>query len=260
MNRSDMPWPIRDIANFFVYRKIVKELNADDPRRKDYKKLKDLQENIDIMGFNDGVESFETKFNGQKLANQAIVKAELKRKAKEYEREARRKEKEKYLRDPVIKKKKKKEPAYRSSTPKQQYDPSWTPTVTDLLSKKPRVTKYPYQGVTRREYDIKEKGAYVIAIDFEGGKTEVLKGKSALEVGRKASELIENRRGAAPRNEQQAVHWSEVKKQEEVKKKSKPKSDDDDFDIDISHVNRAMGNDGSKKKDDDVDDLLDDIF
>ncbi|MBU9713655.1 hypothetical protein [Evansella tamaricis] len=74
MDIDFVPGFIRAPFNFFKYRKYVKELDRDT--------LEELRKDIRIMGFNDGVESFQTFHESQKELNRICNHSALRRKAK----------------------------------------------------------------------------------------------------------------------------------------------------------------------------------
>lgn len=253
------PRPIKDILNYFIYKSYVKKFDLNTKSGK--KCLRELQRQIELFGFNEGIIGFDKWYRREYLPGVKLhITSSLKSRAKEYDFEQQRREFEKDLILPPIRNKKKPK---KVEIPEAPYDPSWKPTKKELNRYNPVKVREPYVGLKKIEYHVREKGAYVIVLELHGQVKEVLVGKSALYVGDKASDRCEfYARLYNLKTEEELQKESEKQKS----KKQKVVKEEDDFDIDISHVNRIMGNDRGNNRmnnnndDDDINRLLDDIF
>lgn len=165
-HRHDLPRPIRDISNLVVYFKYLRELDKN--TREGRKWLRVLDKNIKIMGFNFGVEAFETYYEGDKKVGRRILRNRLIREVK-----------------------------------------------------------------------------------IEEGIREVVQLNLVIEKLKQANPQLVEQMEEAKRQQQNANRRKPANLSEDI---------NDEFNIDISHVNRAMGNNNGNNNNDDLDNLLDDIF
>lgn len=75
-HRSSLPSIVRYPANFAVYKKYVKLFKLEDtPHNRKW--LYTLNRNMRTMGFNDGIESFETYYEGTQHNGRVMVQNQL---------------------------------------------------------------------------------------------------------------------------------------------------------------------------------------
>lgn len=81
-HRSSLPSPVRYLANFSVYKKYVKQFKQEDTAH-NRKWLYTLNRNMRTMGFNDGIESFETYYEGTRHNGRVMVQNQLDKMARQ---------------------------------------------------------------------------------------------------------------------------------------------------------------------------------
>jgi len=246
VHRSDIIRPVRDVMNFFVYRKYIKKF--DEKTKKGRYWLDELRRNVHYMGFNKGVEAFETWYEGTQKVGRDQVHTKLRRQ----ENEARW-EREDLIEDLMLERdiaKQAKRAAEEEERKKQNveeykpYNPEWQPTEENLNELTPDTVEFIHDVFEVKYYKVFDHGQVAIKISYNGQTEEILSGKKFSEILIKVN-----------------VITSDLKLKygiETIPKKKVKEEMDDDFDIDISHVNRAMGNGGSSSNDFDID--IDNIF
>lgn len=73
--RHTLPSPIRYAANFFVYKRYLKEFDEDNAHNRNW--LYQFNRNIQKMGFNEGIEAFETWYEGSQKIDRSMVQRRL---------------------------------------------------------------------------------------------------------------------------------------------------------------------------------------
>lgn len=184
VSRSDLIVPLRYVLNFRVYRKYIKRFDVKTKHGRQW--LYELKRNMDIMGFNEGIEAFELWYEGDQKIGRSIVQGELSRMSRMQDFQESMNE---YELIEAMKPRKQKTKSYMKNVEQRKdYDPNWKPKKKDLERREPRAIKKPYDGIVRKEYDIKEKGLYVMVIEVFGEVEKVLVGKNILEIIKEASE------------------------------------------------------------------------
>jgi len=244
--------------NFLRYRKHMKNLNTEDAE--DRRWLMELNQNIRNMGFNDGVRAFDVYYRANKRVGQSIVQSELRKqemiqKAALRDAKINRAMEEAAAKTAAIKAKEQArwDNYYASRSP---YNPDWKPTIEKLNSRNPMTVREVHIGLIRKTYDIADHGQYAVSLVLNGKVMGVYSGKTSLEANSKATSdesNIARRYGLQRKDIKHIGNSSTFNAKVTVRREPS-----DDLDIDISHVNRAMGNNGPRSTD--LDDLLDDIF
>lgn len=247
VHRSDIIRPVRDIMNFFVYRKYIKKF--DETTKKGRYWLDELRRNVHYMGFNKGVEAFETWYEGTQKVGRDQVHTKLRRQ----EREAQW-EREDLLEDLMLERdiaKQAKRAAKEEEKKKQNvqeykpYNPEWQPTEENLNELTPKRVDFEYDVFEVRYFEVLEHGQVAIQILYNGQTEKILSSK------RFSAILIDVKVVTTELKLKYGIASIPVKKNRDDM--------EDDFDIDISHVNRAMGNNGSGNSSMN-DDFFDNIF
>ena len=263
IDRSSFFRPLRDIVNFFVYRSYIKkfDLKTEEGR----KWLYQLKRNIELMGYNEGIESFETHYEFETKLGRMTVQNKLKRdvRMQDFEEERRRidlieaqaREKQ------VAKELKIKESKKNSRVAREPFNPEWKPTQEVLAEIKPKHVESKYAGFVKKEYDVPEHGAHVILFEVGGQVEKIFHDSSALKVIYQADKfekeyLIKHNISVSPTSSSNDSGNTRGRRSEEPE-------------IDISHVNRAMGNDNNNNNSgsnvdlnsiNDIDDFLNGLF
>lgn len=247
------PTPIRTILNFIRYHLLIRQIYHKDENRE---LLAELMRDTSYS-FNRGVEIFWTKYHVRHNLNRFETERKLRSMANNIETELEdmqraqmRAEKVKSHQEKLKKEKEKKK--------RPEYVEGYKPTVNELLNRDTVLSEMNLGKFSYKLYDVKEKGAYVALILIEDGRPVIFCGKDYKKVRSTGFK-----------------HWLDLTKGETIKPYKmgegfqKPKStkskqntnNDDDFNIDIGHVERAMGiNPNDRINDDEINDWLDELF
>ncbi|AEO93761.1 gp503 [Bacillus phage G] len=251
IDRSKFFRPLRDISNFMVYRRYVKQFDVE--TKEGRKWLYELDRNIKMMGFNYGVETFETYYESRQKIGRSQVQNKLMRDLRMAEFHDDQRQLEIAQNEAQAKweleRLKKEEQSQKPFKNKKPFNPNWKPTAQMLRSRNTRYVSNPYSGFIRKEYEAPEHGAYAVMFEVEGKVKEIIWGASNLDVIAKANRFEND---YARTHQLSQISGSSAR---EIKARRR-----DEYEIDISHVNRAMGNTESSSRDNDIDNIIDGLF
>lgn len=248
------PLPIRTIINFIRYHMLIRQIYYQDDKRELLAEL--MRDSAD--GFNIGVEHFWVKYHARHKNQRYKTRRKLKKLANEIDSELEDIQVAK-LKEEQMKEKQKKIKEENEKRRRPEYAEGYRPTVNELLNRDTVLNEMKLGKVSYKLYDVREKGAYVALILVEDSKPFIFCGPKYEKV-RQVS----------------FAKWLDLTKGEIIKpyqmgsstprqtvQRSTASTNNEDFDIDIGHVERAMGinpGNGSNNPDDDINDLLDGLF
>lgn len=249
------PLIIRTILNFIRYHMLIRQIYYKDNKRELLAEL--MLDTTD--GFNIGVEHFWVKYHARHKGQRYKTRTKLKQLANEISSELEDIQNAK-IKEEKMKERQKKIKEENEKRRRPEYVEGYKPTVNELLNRDTCLQEMQLGKVSYKFYDVREKGAYVALILVEDRKPCIFCGPEYKKVKQVSfAKWLDLTKDEIIKPHQMG---SNVLRQE-VQRSSASTTTNEDFDIDIGHVERAMGinpENRTNNPDDDIDDLLRGLF